>query len=193
MKNLKINMMLLHSVATLTDKDAGQLFKALRNFALTNKIPDNLSDKVNAIITPFLNDIAGELINYEKRQNINKNNGIKGGRPKLNDKKNIVEAENKLINTKPEFIFNEFSTKLTAELNEFIEFRKKIKKPIKTQRGFDFLQNSVCKLSNSDIDTAKKIIEQSINKEWLGFFALIEEKTTKIDDFNTNLIKLSKL
>jgi len=54
-------------------------------------------------------------------------------------------------------------------VKEWAEFRKSIRKPIKSlERSF----SQILKLSNNNIEVAKKIIEQSIDNEWQGLFEL---------------------
>jgi len=65
----------------------------------------------------------------------------------------------------------------TAELfMEFVQMRKAIKKPIMTQRGFNALIRMVESLSGNDQDLARKIISQTLDHEWRGFFSLIEDR-----------------
>lgn len=54
-------------------------------------------------------------------------------------------------------------------VKEWAEYRKSTKKPIKSlERAF----SQILKLSNNNIEVAKKIIEQSIDNEWQGLFEI---------------------
>lgn len=64
---------------------------------------------------------------------------------------------------------------------EFIEYRKTIKKPFKTQRGVQTRYKELITLSGGDVDLAKKIVKQSIDMEWVGLF-----KLKNVNNFNCN-------
>ena len=65
---------------------------------------------------------------------------------------------------------------LVKKFQQWIEFRKKIKKPYKTQEGASAAYNRLLTLSDSVSEVAIQIIEQSIANEWQGFFPLKEAK-----------------
>jgi len=54
--------------------------------------------------------------------------------------------------------------------------RKKMKKPMATDRAVKLAMNTLEKLSHGDNDTAIKILEQSIERSWVGLFALKDDK-----------------
>jgi hypothetical protein len=62
---------------------------------------------------------------------------------------------------------------LIKTINDFMEMRKKIKKPM-TDRAVQLLLSELAKLS-TDTTTQIKILEQSILKNWQGVFPLKEE------------------
>lgn len=72
------------------------------------------------------------------------------------------------------------------ELNQafidYVEMRKKIKKPLATERAIKLAMNNLQKLSDGDNDVAIKILEQSIVGSWQGLYPLKSEgnkQTTK--------------
>jgi len=67
----------------------------------------------------------------------------------------------------------------------WIEYRRKIKKAYKTAKGLNTFWNELLKLSNNNPGTAKKIVEQSINREWVGIFEL---KANKKDNSNQGIV-----
>lgn len=79
----------------------------------------------------------------------------------------------KLVNDKPTY-FDDY--KLNDMYIEFLNYRKKvIKKPIKDPIAY---RKNLFKLAGDpiDVDKAIRIIEQSIDNEWRGLFALKEDK-----------------
>jgi hypothetical protein len=67
-------------------------------------------------------------------------------------------------------------------VNEWWEYRIKLKKPYKTQIGIERFYSELIKLSNNNIDTAKQIVNNSIINEWQGIFELKNKAQTN----NTN-------
>ena len=79
------NSFLLHCdslvvLDSLTDEQAGQLFKAMATYHATGDMPDDLLLKL--AIMPFVNQWKRDLIQFEKVCERNRQNGLKGGRPK---------------------------------------------------------------------------------------------------------------
>ena len=58
---------------------------------------------------------------------------------------------------------------------DYAEMRKKMKKPMATDRAVKLAMNTLEKLSHGDNDTAIKILEQSIERSWVGLFALKDD------------------
>lgn len=65
---------------SLTDEQAGQLFKAMRAYHETGEVPEDILLKL--AIVPFVNQWKRDLIQFEKVCERNRLNGLKGGRPK---------------------------------------------------------------------------------------------------------------
>lgn len=73
---------------------------------------------------------------------------------------------------------------LNCKFLEFLAMRKKIRKPVRTDRALKALLKKLHELSGGDLETMKKIIDQSLDKEWLGFFELktANDSTKNIND-----------
>ncbi|MBT8243827.1 hypothetical protein, partial [Winogradskyella sp.] len=84
-----------------------------------------------------------------------------------------IGSIDKQVNNKP---INNISSDLDLAFNDFLEMRKKIKKPV-TDRALKMLKKKLVELA-SDEKTQIKIIEQSIVNCWQNFFEL------KDDNFN---------
>lgn len=72
---------------------------------------------------------------------------------------------------------------LNCKFLEFLAMRKKIRKPVRTDRALKALLKKLHELSGGDLGMMKKIIDQSLDKEWLGFFEL---KTGNVSTNNIN-------
>lgn len=72
---------------------------------------------------------------------------------------------------------------LDKTLKDFIEFRKKIKKPM-TERAIELLIAKLNKMT-SDNDIKIEILNQSIMNSWQGLFPLKEDNTSKRKPNNT--------
>lgn len=58
---------------------------------------------------------------------------------------------------------------------DYVEMRKKIKKPLATERAVKLAMSNLEKLSGGDNDVAIQILEQSIMNSWQGLFPLKQE------------------
>lgn len=101
---------------------------------------------------------------------------------KSNSKANVSEAEidkNKKENKKEnkykgERVFYVSNPKLNAAIHDFIEMRKKIKKPM-TDHAIDLFLKKLDKISGADDELAIKIIEESILKSWTDIYPLKDD------------------
>ncbi len=70
----------LNILDDLSDKKAGKLFKAIRNYQENNLFPNEFWLKI--ALKPFVNQFIRDNKQYDATCKKNKNNGAKGGRPK---------------------------------------------------------------------------------------------------------------
>lgn len=82
-KSFVIHIDSLDILDDLTDEQAGQLFKAIKSHQLGQQ--ESLSPLVKIAFSPFRNQFARDDEKYQKIVERNKNNGLKGGRPKTQD------------------------------------------------------------------------------------------------------------
>nr|DAP14081.1 MAG TPA: helix-turn-helix domain protein [Caudoviricetes sp.] len=61
---------------------------------------------------------------------------------------------------------------LNNKFLEFLSMRKKIRKPVRTDRGMQTLIAKLRFLSKDDVEMMKRIIDQSLDNEWQGLFSL---------------------
>lgn len=71
--------------------------------------------------------------------------------------------------------YSDLPIELQKALNDFIEMRTKIKKPI-TDSGIEKVLAKLEKLSNGDTEIKVKILDESVIGGWQGVFPLKEEK-----------------
>lgn len=68
---------------------------------------------------------------------------------------------------------------LDEAFNEYLTMRKRIKKPICTDKALHRAMNTLEKLSGGDNDLAVKILNQSVDHCWQGLFELKEDNSNK--------------
>ena len=68
---------------------------------------------------------------------------------------------------------------LDEAFNEYVTMRKKIKKPICTDKALHRAMNTLEKLSGGDNNLAVKILNQSVDHCWQGLFELKEDNSNK--------------
>jgi hypothetical protein len=134
----------------------------------------------------FDKDDEGFFLNWavnsiEKRSAfIESRSNNKAGRKKneslLESKKEIIKESYDLhmVNVNENKKEKEYKSELEKIFNEFLEMRKKIRKPA-TEKAIELLKNKIRKLSNSDEQLAIKIIEQSIMNSWQDVFELRQD------------------
>ena len=73
---------------------------------------------------------------------------------------------------------------LNNKFLEFLSMRKKIRKPVRTDRALKALLKKLHELSGGDVGLMKQIIDQSLYKVWLGLFELKtgNDSTKNIND-----------
>ena len=72
----------LEVISKLTDEQAGKLLKAIKAYQLGEEFEMDLM--TDLVFTPFKSQFVRDEEKYQNIVNRNKNNGLKGGRPKLN-------------------------------------------------------------------------------------------------------------
>ena len=84
-----------------------------------------------------------------------------------------IRKENK--ENKDKNKYRDLPVELQKALNDFIEMRTKIKKPI-TESGVEKVLAKLEKLSNGNTETKIKILDESVMSGWQGVFPLKEER-----------------
>lgn len=95
-------------------------------------------------------------------------------------------AKDKGVPTKkePERYFED--EELNNKFLEFLAMRKRVRKPVQTDRGMKMLLTSLHKLSGGDVGLMKQIIDQSLDNEWKKFVA-VKTGNDRKDNINNRL------
>lgn len=165
----------------LSDEQAGKLIKAIYEYAETGKMPE-LDNVLDLVIIPFKTVLDKNKENYEKVCKARAEAGSKGGKQKKqlqtkgddndNEYDNDIKKEKNKKKKKVEEICleNHFSEELKNTLNDFIEMREKIKKPM-TEKAIELLVRKLKKLADSE-EKQIAILEQSIECCWQTIYPL---------------------
>lgn len=85
---------------------------------------------------------------------------------------------------------------LLQAFKNFVEMRKEIKKPILSSKGINGLINKCKKLSNGNHQIMIDILNQSIENEWKGVFAIQNKQTfykpKQVDTFMDDLDRIAR-
>ena len=99
---------------------------------------------------------------------------------KLKNEKNEEEVKEKKKKEKfePKRMIEDYTQdpSLREALLDFLDFRKSAKAAVSTKRQMQLLLNKLDELSHGNPQTKVKIVNQSIERGWKGFFELKEEK-----------------
>lgn len=169
---------LLKVVEQLPDELAGKLFKIILQYV--NDIEVCVEDLLLKIaFEPIKNQLKRDLKNWEKRAERSRNNGKLGGRPsKKEPKKPTGLNENPEKPKKPDTVnvtVNVTDTvndillkKETKEIfNTWLQYRKEIKKPIKSEKTKISLAK---KIEKEGFEKSAYVINKSIQNGYQGLF-----------------------
>lgn len=103
----------------------------------------------------------------------------------LKNDKNIKEKDITNVISKKKSYYPDDEL-LDEAFNEYVTMRKRIKKPICTDKALHRAMNTLEKLSGGDNDLAVKILNQSVDHCWQGLFELKEDSSNKQGNQNFN-------
>lgn len=90
----------------------------------------------------------------------------------------LPETTNKKIVSKSRLDNSELPEQLnTVAWAQWLDYRAKVKKPFKTPRGERRAMNELVKLSQGDQTLQQRIVDQSVDHEWVGLFELKANRT----------------
>jgi uncharacterized protein YdaU (DUF1376 family) len=210
---------ILGSTKTWTDEEFGAYMRLLieqwdkgcipADLKRLNRIAETTEKNWNILKLKFKEIAPGNLCNEnmetirkrrEKFLNHQRENGLKGGRPKTQKESqtnNQIKAKTK-AKKKPLEIEIEKEIELEFELSfvlpdfkksflSFLVYRKMGNKPYKTQQSIEACYRELTRISNNDPVDAEKIVERTIANQWQGLFKL-EAKENKNGNRTSNTI-----
>jgi hypothetical protein len=183
------------AISDLTEHQQLEVYKAIFEYSLNfNEVElIGVSSTVFKLIKPNLEANNKRYLNGTQPKN--KQNGSEteakekqnGSKPEANkDKDKDVDKDNNVNENKnkEKLDFSIVNEKLKKDFMDFIEHRKAIKKPIKTQDQLIRVYTDLKKLSGLNADLAKEIINKSIVNGWTGIFAIKEKPITTAPEVN---------
>jgi hypothetical protein len=176
-----------------TNLSVMEIRTSLKHLQLTGEITSKATNKFTIFTVVNYNlyqtdnkqdnkQITSNLTNNQQTDNILLTNSI------LKESKNERTEEIKEDKNTEKDITNVISKKksyypddelLDEAFNEYVTMRKKIKKPICTDKALHRAMNTLEKLSGGDNDLAVKILNQSVDHCWQGLFELKEDNSNK--------------
>lgn len=99
----------------------------------------------------------------EKEELFNNNININNN----NQKEKNIKKEKKSAT-----IFFEAKNELDLEFVRFLDYRKEIKKPYKSQKSVDAMYKKFLQITGGSIEAAKAIVDKTIENQWQGLFEL---------------------
>lgn len=159
------------SIAKELAINESKIRRVLDEYEIDQQISRQRSNK-NSLIT---------ILNWDKYQCCNQQNDrqVTNNRPtsdqQVTTNKNIKNNKNIRNNTIRSVFFPDNET-LDNEFREYVEHRKAIKKPFKTDHSVELAINNLMELANGNSDKAVLIIQQSIRQGWQGLFELKDQK-----------------
>lgn len=197
-------------VAKLSDKQAGVLLKSIFEYA-ENGTPANLEDGMVAVVFEMVRqDLDYAAKKYAETCAKRAESGKLGGLAKLANATKCYKTQAKCSKAKhididvdievdkstlKEKEVKEKEKPLASAFDRFLNYRKQIKKPFKSQMSIDECYKRLEKLSGGNLNLAEQIVNQSIAQGWQGLFDLKQGANNAAGtgiDFNGKDADLSK-
>lgn len=181
------------SLASSTGLTVRQVRTSLNRLLATNEIERETTNRYTIITVckydeyQLNEDLIDKQTTSKRQTNDNQTTttaDIKNTRNKESISSDIDEKVSEIDDTaktvtckkKPQLDTSFVEPALTEIFQEFLNMRKKIGKPLKTQKGVNERYNKLISLSNGNTDLAIKIAEQTISHEWQDFYELKENR-----------------
>lgn len=175
---------LIHTLRKIPDAEAGILFKHILSYINDeNPVTDNIL--VEVAFEPIKQQLKRDLIKWDSFRQKQSENGKLGGRPKkeeseinpnnpslnLESQKSLNVNANVSVNVNDDVINKIIASPFDLAFNDFLEMRKKIKKPA-TEKAIELLKNKLEKIAPKNSEIQIKILEQSILNNWQDVYEL---------------------
>lgn len=183
-------------IKSLSDKQLGRLFRALFDYQIEGST--QVDADIQMAFAFFKNQMEIDERKYHKIVERNKQNGSKGGRPpkeenpnnpnnpvgflepKKADKEKDKEKDLIKKNTKKkDFDLSFVDIVFLPIVRDFIEYRKELKKPFKTDTGIKQFYKELVTLSGNNYQKAQKLVDHAKGKEWLRVYEIKNESNKR--------------
>lgn len=134
---------------------------------------NEITDEKNRMIkndSRLLQEEKEKSTKKEKEELFNNNiNNINNNNQKeKNNKKEKAKSDDKK-NNKVVFVAK---NEIDLEFVRYLDYRKEIKKPYKSQKSVDAMYKKFLRITGGSIETAKAIVDKTIENQWQGLFEL---------------------
>lgn len=148
------------SIASQLKISESKIFRIINDFKSEQQIEQQTSNK-NSLIS---------ILNWDKYQNIEQQNEQQMNNKRTTDEQQVNTNKNVKNVKNVRNIYKDLSENFSLALNDFIEMRNKMKKPM-TKRAIELLINKIKKISD-DEEEQIAIINQSIERGWQTVYPL---------------------
>lgn len=196
-KSFLLYVDIIHSVNILDNEEAGQLFKHILDY-VNDKNPILEDRLLQATFEPIRQSLKRDLQKYDRRLEVAKNNGEKGGRPR---KAEITKKTQSVKNKPKKPVSDSVSVSVSVSDSDSVinlpfnskrfsnawslwkdykkkDFRFTFKSAISESSALSKLH----KMSEENEENALLIIEQSVANGWKGFFELSKSQNKKSNE-----------
>lgn len=204
-KSFIVHMDSLEVLEELTNEQCGQLFLAMRDY--NNGKTVNLSGLLKAVFIPFKNQFDRDMEKYEAIVLRNRENGLKGGKPKGtqtnpvgilapqdnpdkpdSDSKSDSDKKNESKKNPPAPSVPEIDFMgLEKEVSIWLQYKADRKEKYKSPSSIQVMVKKLHKYSNGNPVLANEIIEDAMAKNYSGFFEL-KKPTTPNGTYNQPVV-----
>ena len=172
-----------------TNLSVMEIRTSLKHLQLTDEITSKATNKFTIFTVVNYNlyqtdnkqdskQITGNLTNSILKESKNKRT------EEIKEDKNTEKDITNVISKKKSYYPDD--ELLDEAFNEYVTMRKRIKKPICTDKALHRAMNTLDRLSGGDNDLAVKILNQSVDHCWQGLFELKEDNSNKQGNQNFN-------
>lgn len=198
-KSFLLYVDIIHSVNILDNEEAGQLFKHILDY-VNDKNPILEDRLLQATFEPIRQSLKRDLQKYDRRLEVAKNNGEKGGRPR---KAEITKKTQSVKNKPKKPVSDSVSVSVSVSDSDsdsvinlpfnskrfsnawslWKDYKKKdFRFTFKSAISESSALSKLHKMSEENEENALLIIEQSVANGWKGFFELSKSQNKKSNE-----------
>lgn len=187
---------LIYTFEELTDEEAGRLIKHIFRY-VNDKNPDAPDRLTKISFEPIKQALKRDLVKYEqirekkrlaglasaesKKQNQHKSTRVESvehntTQSTVNDNVIVIDNDIEIVKEKRgikkavAFDFSFVANNFSEPFMKWIEYKKDLKQPYKSQTSLQTCYNNLLKLSAGNPTKAMHVVDQSIGNGWAGLF-----------------------